>query len=82
MKVASKAERWTFNIAILFTYICTTAVVCSEVVHPKGCRTGSNIMYQKALALDSFLYADRLFLVLANLPIIQFPMTLQLVNTS
>ena len=43
------------------------------IVHSKGCRTGSNSIYQKASELASLLKIDRPFFVLANLPIIQFP---------
>ena len=39
-------------------------------------------MYQRASETASFLKIDRPFLVLANLPITQFPMTLLLVYTS
>ena len=56
----------------------------TQVVHPKACRTGSNSMhplYPRTSELASFLMIDRPFLVLANLLIIQFPMTLLLVNT-
>ena len=38
-------------------------------------------MYQSASELAIFLKIDRPFLILANLPIIQFPMTLPLVKT-
>ena len=41
-----------------------------------------NSMYQRASELASFFKIDRPFLVLGNLPIIQFPMTLLFVNTS
>ena len=71
-----------FNVTILFISICATVIVGTSVVHPKRCRTGSNSIYQSASELARFLKIDRPFLVLANLPIIQFPMTLLLVNTS
>ena len=66
---------------IIYQYLCH----CDSRyvgLYLKRCRTGSNNIYQRASQLASFLKIDRPFLVLANLLIIQFPMTLQLVHTS
>ena len=63
---------------IIYQYLCHSDSL--QVGHTsKGCRTGSNSMYQIASELDSFHKINQLFLIL---PIIRFSMTPPLVNSS
>ena len=71
-----------FNIAILFTNICATAIKGAEVVHSKIYRTESKSVYQRASEPASFFKIDRPFFALANFLIIQFLMIQLLVYNS